>query len=169
MQGFLILLATMQSILLPRFAGLTTPDQFKSVFRRVYTALVPGALLLIPGFWLFAWFIPAWYGPDYLPSTRVFMILYPNFVLRLFFAPLGTALFALDQPRLIAAETGLKMVVGFVANLVLIPLYGIVGAAVASWIAQIAGWSFLLFCFYYYFRDGKFPFAQDERARPAAP
>jgi Na+-driven multidrug efflux pump len=42
----------------------------------------------------------------------------------------------------------------------LIPIYGIVGAAVASWIAQIAGWSFLLFCFYHYFRGGSFPFAQ---------
>ncbi len=157
MQGFLILLATMQSILLPRFSALTTRSEFSAAFRRVYLLVVPGLVLLIPGFWVFDWFIPAWYGPDYLPSTRVFLILYPNFMLRLLFAPLGTALFALDQPRLIGIETGIKMVVGFVANLVLIPEYGLTGAALASWVAQVSGWIFLSFCFLRYFRTGAFP------------
>lgn len=158
MQGFAILLATMQSLLLPKFAGLETSREFAAMFKKVYRLLVPGAILMIPGFWIFSWFIPAWYGPLYQPSVTVFYILYPNFLLRIFFFPLGTALFALDQPRLIAYESGLRMSAGIALNLLLIPLYGILGAAWASLLAQFAGWSFLLFFYGFYFRKDRFPF-----------
>lgn len=157
MQGFLILLATMQSILLPRFSGLTKREDYFALFQRIYRFTLPLAVLLFPGVFLFAWFIPAWYGAEYLPSVHVLYLLYPNFLFRLFFAPLGTALFALDQPRIIAIEAGLRMVSGVILNLLLIPRYGIVGAALASLLAQGSGWIFLIYCYSLYFRSERFP------------
>jgi len=159
MQGFLIMLATMQSILLPRFSRLESKEEFASFFKKVYTYLMPMAVALIPIVWIFAWFIPAWYGAEYLQSVKIFYILYPNFILRLFFAPLGTALFALDQPRIIAIEAFLRMAAGLALNLALIPVYGIIGAAWASLFAQVFGWVFLLYCYNLYFRKGIFPFS----------
>ncbi len=161
MQGFLIVLSTMQSFLLPRFSGLSQKDEFSSIFKKIYKVIVPGALLLIPPGWLFVWFIPAWYGSSYEPSVNVFLILYPNFIMRILFAPLGTALFALDQPRLIAVEAGIRMIFGILLNLYLIPRAGIMGAAVANLLAQIAGWTFLSIVYYIYFTRGRFPY--DER------
>ena len=158
MQGFLILLGTMQSFLLPRLSKLKTRDEFASFFKRLYGFLLPGSLVFLPGFWIFAWFIPFWFGPEYLPSVRVFWILYPNFICRMFFAPLGVALFALDQPRLIFVEAALRMGAGLVLNLTLIPIMGIQGAAWASLCAQFFGWVFLLFCYWRYFKTGSFRF-----------
>ena len=158
MQGFLILLATMNSLLLPRFTRLSEPGDFANFFRRIYTYLIPGVLIFLPGFWIFPWFILNWFGTDYLLSVKVFYILYPNFILRIYFAPLGMALFALDQPRLIAAEAALRMCTGFVLNSILYPAEGIIGAAYASLLSQACGWLFLVYCYRIYFQTGRFPF-----------
>ncbi len=165
MQGFLILLATMQSILLPRFSKLEGAAQFEAFFRKIYKYLIPGSFIFLPGFAIFTWFIPAWYGPEYVTSVKIFYILYPNFLLRLFFAPLGTALFALDKPRLIAIEAGLRMVTGLSLNLILIPNYGIFGAAWASLFSQFSGWIFLIFVYYGFFKRGLFPGEKDKAAQ----
>ena len=159
MQGFLILLATMQSVLLPRFSGLATHAEFGAVFRRIYMYVAFAFVSLLPGFFVLPWFIIAWFGPDYTPAVAVFYVLYPNFLLRLFFAPLGTALYALDQTRLIAIEAGLRMVSGFVLNVLLIPRFGIMGAAVAGLLSQFFGWTFLVYCYYRWFRRGEFPWS----------
>ncbi len=158
MQGFLILLATMQAVMLPRFSGLTSRDEFKAVFKRLYSFIIPGMLLLVPGVLVGSWFILWWYGAQYEDSVAVFWLLYPNYLLRLCFAPLGAALFALDQPRLIAVEAGLRMVAGFVLNIYLIDAMGIVGAALASLLSQFAGWAFLVYCYTRFFRGRGFPF-----------
>lgn len=161
MQGFLILLATMASLLLPRFATLRTPAEYRDSFGKIYRLLFPLALLFLPGFVIFPYFISGWYGPDFLISVDVFYILYPNFLLRIFFAPLGVALIALDQPRLVAIEAALRMGSGLILNLILYPSAGIIGAAYASLLAQACGWTFLLFCYYSFFTAGKFPFQAD--------
>jgi O-antigen/teichoic acid export membrane protein len=160
MQGFLILLATMQSILLPRFSGLEKKEEYLALFKRVYLFIIPGAISLIPVMWVFVWFIPYWYGQEYLSSIGVLYLLYPNYLMRILFAPLGTALFALDQPRIIMIESGLRMVFGLLLNLILIPLYGIMGAAIASLLSQFSGWAFLIYCYYLYFRTDRFPMSR---------
>ncbi|MDH5654280.1 MAG: polysaccharide biosynthesis C-terminal domain-containing protein [Spirochaetia bacterium] len=157
MQGFLILLATMQSILLPRFSVLETKSEYLAIFKRIYKYIIPLTVMFLPGLWIFALFIPAWYGEEYLPSVQLLYVLYPSFLLRMVFAPLGTALFALDQPRIITIEAGLRMMGGLVLNLILIPEFGIMGAAFANFFSQFAGWAFLIYCYYLYFTTERFP------------
>ena len=160
MQGFLILLATMQSILLPKFSVLASRNEYIHLFKRIYKYILPLAVSFLPGLWIFSLFIPAWYGDEYLPSLQVLYILYPSFLLRMVFAPLGTALFALDQPRIITVEAGLRMFSGLVLNLFLIPRYGIIGAALSSFISQFSGWIFLVYCYYLYFTTERFPMSR---------
>lgn len=157
MQGFAILLATMQSLILPRMTTFTTKGEYVAFFKRLYSVLVPGLVLLLPGFWIFRWFIPLWFGEEYLGSVFLFYIVYPGFLLRMMFAPLGAALFALDEPRIIAWEAGLRMAGGVVANAILIPLLGVTGAAVSSVVSQLPGWIFLVYCYIRYYRNGSFP------------
>ena len=164
MQGFLILLATMGSILLPRFSHLETPGQFRDSLAQIYRYLIPGLVLFLPGFVVFPYFLSEWYGTDVLIAISVFYVLYPNLMLRICFAPLGVALVALDQPRLVAIEAALRMVAGFVFNVILYPREGIIGAAYASLLAQACGWAFLVFCYYRFFTAGKFPFHRDAPA-----
>ena len=163
MQGFLILLATMQSVILPRFSVRESASQYAQNFKKIYAYLLPGLLALLPGFWIFAWFLPFWYGEEYVRSISVFWILYPGFLLRLIFAPLGTALLALDRPIIVGIEAGIRMASGILFNSILIPLYGIHGAAWASLISQTPGWIFLLILFYRYFQTGVFPSFQKRK------
>lgn len=157
LQGFLIFLATMQSLLLPKFSGLASRDEYFAAFKSVYRWLVPLAAALVPGMLVLAWFIPFWFGPQYHDSVYVLYFLYPGYILKILFAPLGTALFALDRPRLIAVEAGSRMAAGFALNLWLIPAHGIFGAAAAGFIAPFAGWFFLIFCYVRFYKTGEFP------------
>ncbi|HMW61279.1 MAG TPA: oligosaccharide flippase family protein [Leptospiraceae bacterium] len=164
LQGFMILLATMQSMFLPWFAGLKNASEYRAVFLRVYRYLIPGAILLAPGLAVLAWFIPFWFGPEYVASVHVLYFLYPGYLLKLLFAPLGTALFALDRPRLVAVEAGARMAAGFLLNSFLIPGLGIMGAAVSGFLSPFAGWFFLIFCYARFFKTGEFPFPEKTRA-----
>lgn len=164
LQGFLIFLATMQSLLLPRFAGLSSRDEYFAAFKSIYAWLLPAAILLVPGLFVLAWFIPYWFGPQYHDSVTVLYLLYPGYLLKILFAPLGTALFALDRPRLIAVEAGARMIAGFGLNLWLIPAHGIFGAAAAGFAAPFAGWIFLIFCYTRFYKTGEFPLPEKVHA-----
>ncbi|MBI3394463.1 MAG: hypothetical protein HY042_01370, partial [Spirochaetia bacterium] len=87
LQGFAILLSTMQSFLLPKFSVLKTPAEYGTFLRRLYKYVLPSGLLMIPLFWIGGWFITAWYGASYVPSVSVFYVLLPGYILRTYFAP----------------------------------------------------------------------------------
>ncbi len=164
LQGFLILLATMQSMFLPWFSGLQKADEYRAVFLRVYRYLIPAAIALIPGLFVLAWFVPRWFGPEYTASVNILYLLYPGYLLKILFAPLGTALFALDRPRLVAVEAGARMAAGFALNSFLIPGMGIMGAAISGFLSPFAGWFFLIFCYARFFKTGEFPFPEKSHA-----
>lgn len=165
LQGFLILLSTMQSMFLPWFSGLVNLEEYRTVFSRIYKWLVPGCVALIPGLFVLAWFVPLWFGQEYEGSVRILYLLYPGYLLKLLFAPLGTALFALDRPRLVAVEAGARMIAGFILNSILISRYGIMGAAISGFVAPFAGWIFLIFCYARFFKTGEFPFPERSNAK----
>lgn len=157
MQAFMILLTTMSSILMPPFSHLKNKKEFEDFFVKIYRLILPGIVLFVPGFIIFPWFIVFWWGPEFYASLDVFYILYPGFILRIYFAPLGIALFALDQPRIIAIEAGLRVFSGLILVQLFYNEYGITGAAWASLISQFSGWIFLLYCYWKYFTTGAFP------------
>jgi len=158
MQGILILLTTMQSFIMPTMSQFTSSREYKNYFKKLYIFIIILIFLLLPLAFVGGWFIPFWFGEEYYPSISLFWIIFPGFLLRIFFAPLGTALFTLDQPVIIFIEAFLRMIGSFVLNLILIPEYGVMGAAYSSLFSQFIGWIFLLYLFYYYFKFDKFPY-----------
>ncbi len=164
MQGIAILLATMQSFIIPAMSHFTHPNEYKEYFKKIYKYIILLILFLSPTIFILNWFILFWFGLEYYQSTNLLWIIFPGFLLRIVFAPLGTALFTLDQPVMIAIEAGLRMVGSIILNLLLIPQYGVVGAAYSSLFSQFFGWIFLIFLFYYYFKFNEFPF-QSKRVK----
>jgi len=157
MQGIMILLTTMQSFIMPTMSHFTNSKQYKDYFKKLYAVIFLLILLLLPLGLIANWFIPFWFGDEYYQSLYVFWIIYPSFLLRIIFAPLGTALFTLDKPIIITIEAALRMIGSFVFNLILIPEFGVMGAAISSLCSQFLGWFFLIYLFYYYFKFDKFP------------
>ncbi len=165
MQGIAILLTTMQSFIIPAMSHFTQPDEYKQYFIKIYKYIFILILILAPMILILNWFIILWFGQEYYQSTAVLWIIFPGFLLRIVFAPLGTALFTLDQPVMIAIEAGLRMIGSIILNLILIPEFGVMGAAYSSLFSQFFGWIFLIYLFYYYFKFNKFPF-QSKKIKP---
>ncbi len=80
--------------------------------------------------------VPLMYGPEYAPAIAVAQVL--PLVLVVLFAqyPIGALLNGSNHQRFQTAAMGVGMVVNVVANLLLVPRWGMMGAAVASLIAN---------------------------------
>jgi O-antigen/teichoic acid export membrane protein len=72
------------------------------------------------------------YGPEFLPALPALWVLLPGIVLASLWRPLGGYLLKLGRPLAISATSGLALLVNIGVGLLLIPLWGIAGAAVAT-------------------------------------
>ncbi|HEX9639944.1 MAG TPA: oligosaccharide flippase family protein [Candidatus Krumholzibacteria bacterium] len=110
----------------------------------VHFALSAGALLFVcvPAL------LVALYGPDYTDAGGLIVWMIPLLLLRALGAPLFPALLAADRQVGYARLMLFTAVLNVVANLLLIPRYGAVGAIVGTWIAllplTVGGWLQLL-------------------------
>ncbi|MDZ4724552.1 MAG: oligosaccharide flippase family protein [Leptospira sp.] len=150
--GFVIILATFNSIIYPKLSRLAESDEFPIFLKK---AVLLGALIaicLLPGIFLAEPILTLLFGAKYSNSISVFKILYPNFLLQLVFAPLGTALFALGQPKMLAALALLRLMFGALFDYWIIPDFGANGAAVSLFLGQIVSWLILVGYFLAYFR-----------------
>jgi O-antigen/teichoic acid export membrane protein len=150
--GFVIILATFNSIIYPKLSRLADSDEFPIFLRK---AVLLGALIaicLLPGILLAEPILTLLFGAKYSNSISVFKILYPNFLLQLVFAPLGTALFALGQPRMLAGLALLRLFFGALFDYLIIPDYAANGAAMSMFLGQIVSWLILVGYFLAFFR-----------------
>jgi O-antigen/teichoic acid export membrane protein len=150
--GFVIILATFNSIIYPKLSRLADSDEFPVFLKKA--VLLGGliALCLLPGIFLAEPILNLLFGAKYSNSISVFKILYPNFLLQLVFAPLGTALFALGQPKMLAGLALLRLLFGALFDFWIIPDSGANGAAVSLFLGQIVSWLILVGYFLAYFR-----------------
>lgn len=150
--GFVIILATFNSIIFPKMARMVETDEFPQVLKK--SVFLGGliAVILFPGIFLAEPILTLLFGSKYVNSISVFKILYPNFLLQLVFAPFGTALFALGLPRLLAGLAFLRLVFGAIFDYWIIPSWGANGAAISLFLGQIVSWLLLTGYFMAYFR-----------------
>ena len=72
------------------------------------------------------------YGPDYILSANVLRILSLGFIVHNFVGPSGSTLVAMGHPRFIMFASLVAAILNIGLNVILIPSFGIVGAAIAS-------------------------------------
>ncbi|TGK33735.1 polysaccharide biosynthesis protein [Leptospira gomenensis] len=150
--GFVILFSVINSLIYPKLSRLVESQEFPKVLWKSVLLSVGMAVVLSPGFFLAEWILNLLFRGKYADSIGVFQILYPNYMLQLVFSPLGIALFALGQPRMLAFLSLLRLVCGLVLANLLIPEYGPTGAASSYFLGQIVSWLILTGYFLAYFR-----------------
>ncbi|EMY76448.1 polysaccharide biosynthesis protein [Leptospira weilii serovar Ranarum str. ICFT] len=150
--GFVILFSVINSLIYPKLSRLVDSEEFPIFLWKSVLLSVGMALLLSPGFFMAEWILNLLFRGKYADSIGVFQILYPNYMLQLVFSPLGIALFALGQPRMLAFLALLRLVCGLVLANLLIPEYGPTGAASSYFLGQIVSWLILTGYFLAYFR-----------------
>jgi O-antigen/teichoic acid export membrane protein len=130
---------TLNVVFLPKVAKFTMKAQVFRYFRDTLkvTALVGVICLLLV---IFAkQIIVTFYGEAYLRSVGLFQILIGAFILLTILNPVNLVGHALNKPQLFTMMAGINLLLNFTGNLIFIPPYGAVGAAVVTLVSRVLG------------------------------
>ena len=126
---------------------ITSKSSLELAYEKSFKYLLIVGLPLAVGITLLAdRFILLFYGQAFENSIIVLQILAWDVLLIYTYGPLGTTLVAIDKQNQLAVATGLSALINVILNLILIPPFSYVGAAVATIITETA-----LFGMYFYF------------------
>lgn len=89
--------------------------------------------------------IPALFGGEYAESITIFRILLGMNIFAFFAGILTTALYAHDKQNMVVKSTAAGAALSIIGNCLLIPVWGIIGSAIASVIAQAVMFGILLY------------------------
>jgi O-antigen/teichoic acid export membrane protein len=121
---------------LPQIAGLERPDASRlaaATLRNTVPWVLLSVLLAAPSA---PYLIPWVYGSAYGGSVAPFLVLILAVPLRTLYLILGRYFVAVNRQRVNISLVGLSMLLNVVLNLLLIPRYGLLGAALASVISH---------------------------------
>jgi O-antigen/teichoic acid export membrane protein len=82
--------------------------------------------------------VRTFFGPSYIPAAVPLAVLVAGLFFNVLVGPNGATAKAINQPRFEMYSAAIGFVINFVLNVLLIPRYGIVGAAVATVIGYIS-------------------------------
>jgi O-antigen/teichoic acid export membrane protein len=126
-------------VLLPRLAGLhaakDTRSQLTPIVARSITLTGFGMAIALAA--ISDWIVPLAFGAEYAQSAVVLLWLLPGAVVYTLVMVISPDLAARGRPDLNAWSAGVALVVNVVGNLLLIPAYGIIGAALASTLSYV--------------------------------
>lgn len=128
---------TVSTVLLPRLSELRHDEANRKTLTPMISrwVLVISAVASLGLALLASPFIRWFYGEEYLPATQALLVLLPGIVMGSFSRVLANDIAARGKPELNMYLAGVVVVVNIVANLILIPMLGMVGA---SWATTIA-------------------------------
>jgi O-antigen/teichoic acid export membrane protein len=131
--------AAAATVLLPRLAGLhaaeETRRQLTPIVARWVTLAGLGIAVTLAA--TVDWIVNLAFGPDYAQTAAVLRWLLPGIVAYTSVMVLSPDLMARGRPDLNGWAAGVSLAVNVVGNLILIPRYGVIGAALASTLAYV--------------------------------
>lgn len=104
-----------------------------------------GVPLIVGGEIIAGTLIPALFGGEYREAIPVFRVLLGMNFFSFFSGILTIALYAHDKQKMVVNSTAIGALLSVVGNIILIPMWGIMGSAVASVLAQAAMFAILLY------------------------
>ena len=124
-------------MLLPKFSGVSSKEQLRkyTVKSLKFTApiIFPLIILLVASKPIILWL----YGVEYLSSVVIFKVLICAFAISVIINPISLAIYSLNKPEVVAYLNIVQLILNFLGNIFLIPLYGAVGAASVTLLIRI--------------------------------
>jgi len=151
---FLILYfpAALGVVLLPITSEIWARREKRLLGQALHPILKFSAMIIIPAVFVLIAFpdvvLRSVFGPSYVLAAMTLQILTAAMIASTLFAILQSIAAGIGKPIIITEVVGAMACLNFIVNLVLIPLYGIVGAAVATFISSLVG----LFLLHYLLR-----------------
>ena len=130
---------TFNTVFLPKVSRFRRREEISRYFRDTLkvTGLVAAVCVLLI---LFAKpLILLVLGERFLPSVKLFQILVGAFILLTMINPINLVGHSLNRPQLFAIMAGINLLLNFVGNILFIPRYGALGAAVVTLFSRVLG------------------------------
>lgn len=141
MQFFYLIPVLVATAVFPALARLVkeqSSDKVRVVLEKGISAtLLLGIPLVVGGVILARQIIALVFGVDYLLSTLTFQILLPTILIVFPAALIANAIFAYNKQHIFAIFMGAGALGNIILNIILIPAWGIVGAAIATVFSQV--------------------------------
>jgi len=127
-------------VLLPELSKITEKERLRAYIKKSTKFMLLIALLLgLPLFIFSDWFIPFIYGGEYTNSIIIFKILLFVPLLVLITNPITLGLYSINKPNVESYTNMFRLSLALIGNLILIPLYGAIGAAIATLLTWALG------------------------------
>ncbi len=126
------------SVIFPKLSRLKKTDDIGRFLGDCMPTLLGMGLLTVP-YAVAVYFWLPWFDARYAAALPIFYLLYAGLLFDLIAGSLSLALFSLERPGILAMVSVLKIVLNVVANVVLIALFGVLGAAIATLITRVIG------------------------------
>ncbi len=131
------------NVLFPKITAISTAPELTAFAWKTFKLTSGLAVVTLPAPIFLTWWIP-WYEPQYAGAVVIFYIMYAGLVVDLVFGPLSFLLFSMDRPNVVAWVAVAKIIANVLANLLLIPPFGAVGAAFATLVTRFLGGGLIL-------------------------
>jgi len=127
------------SIAFPQIAGSRSTHEIDRIQRHaIFGSLAAAAALLLPLALVAPWLVPALFGPGFERAVLPFRILTLGSIVYVMNQVIGDVLRGRGRPLVPALAEGLAAIVTVVLLMILVPAYGVRGAAITSTIAYAA-------------------------------
>jgi O-antigen/teichoic acid export membrane protein len=136
---FTIMISSLNNVLLPIVCKYQELGEFKRYIRKILSLTTATALVLLPVFFLLGPAIRLLFGDTYIPSIAISQIMFFGFLFNLVVEPIYLVSYAANKPQIIAFVGIVKLALNAISNFILIPIYGAMGAAVATVVTHAVG------------------------------
>ncbi|MCK4538384.1 MAG: flippase [Candidatus Krumholzibacteria bacterium] len=136
---FELLPETLNTIFLPKVSKFTKKIEIFRYFKETLklTSII-GALCLLLIF-VARPLMMFFYGAEYEQSVQLFQILVGAFILLTILNPFNLIGHSINKPQLFVIMASINLVLNFTGNIIFIPRYGAVGAAVVTLVSRVLG------------------------------
>jgi O-antigen/teichoic acid export membrane protein len=147
--ALILVTGSVTTVLLPMTCSLFEKDSINNFIKKSlkYTSLI--AFSMTPFLIISGPLILFLYGNQYENSIIIFSLLFSIRLLDILISPLGLIFFIHNKPELAAYLNLMQLFGNFIGNYFMIPIYGAIGAALATLIVYIIGGLFIFIYIYY--------------------
>jgi O-antigen/teichoic acid export membrane protein len=149
---FPLITGSITTVLLPKVSRFNNIRELRSYVKKIVgftiPVIIPLGIMLI----LSKYLILHIYGDEYLTSAVIFQILIIGFAFTIIINPISLIIYSINKPRQLTFLNIAQLILNFILNLLLIPSYGAIGAALATLAVNLMGTMFISVYIYRYLR-----------------
>lgn len=152
---YALALQSISAVLLPKASALKTIQELRDFFKKSLKWIIPAALILAGGIYFSQYIIHFIFGQKYSEAVPVYLFLSYSMLLSFVTIPTSLIITVFNKTQLVAYSGFLQLVINFLLNLVLIPRFGIMGAAYTFGLGLLVSVLYNLVCSMYLLRYKK--------------